>query len=105
MYLQRILIVIESLITALPDVLGVVNLGIGLGEIWMYCVDLGVVIGRAWEGIFENDYEKVDSSYQMMNDILTDMALTLSKLTGSGAFGFISDLCSVIKNISERLTN
>ena len=82
------------------------NLWLNIGELWVYCFDLGLAIGKAWEGIFENDYKKVESSYQMMGEILTGMALTLSNIalstiTGEYAFGLVYDLCNSLKSLSD----
>ena len=100
-----------SLITDLPKMFEGVNKWIGISQVWLLCADLGVAIGRAWEGIFENDYQKVDSSYAMMGNIMNELAVTLAfialgELTGIGAFSFVYDLAVVMKALSDEfLTN
>lgn len=70
-------------------------------------MDLGVSIGRAWEGVFEYDYEKIESSYEMMQDVGQSLLMTLEAMMLDGlyekpAFGFLNDLISILQGITEE---
>ncbi len=84
------------------------NLGDIIVTIGLYSMDIGVCIGRAWEGVFENDYEKVDTSYQMMGEVLENFILAISSLILDNVFDFkvsgkILHLVSELKRYSESL--
>lgn len=69
----------------LDELLAVVEL---IPNIVVYGIELGICIGRAWEGVFENDYGKIDTSYEMMAEVIGEFALTL----GTIAIDSVSDL-------------
>ncbi len=89
-----------------PDKAMIVSLALALDSLWVACADFGVCIGRAWEGVFENDYEKIDSSYEMMDDIATSLLLTLEAIVldsffDKPAFGFLNDLITILQGFTE----
>ena len=62
-----------------------------------YCTELGVCIGKAYEGLSENDYSKIDSAYKMMGETLNKLTLTLAtialdNITGTPIYGLFSDV-------------
>lgn len=77
--------------------------------VWMetfiiYCVDFGTCIGRAWEGIYENDYNKVDSSYERMKEIGQSILLMLGtsildSLYDKTVYGFINDIIGLLQDL------
>ena len=78
-----------------------------IANLTLYCMEIGVCIGWAWEGIFENDYEKVDKSYEMMGRSIENLGnslatISLDYLTGTPVYGLISDLISLAKEMSDR---
>ncbi len=73
----------------------------------VYGAELGVAIGRAWEGILENDYAKVDSSYEMMGEVTKEFLNTLStialdQITDTPVYGLLSDLITIAKKFSDK---
>ncbi len=85
----------------------IVGTAIGIDAILVACMDLGVCIGRAWEGVFENDYNKIESSYDMMWETIESLYLTLTtmvldSLYDKPVFGFINDLIGMIENLHRK---
>lgn len=73
----------------------------------VYGAELGVAIGRAWEGILENDYAKVNSSYEMMGEVLEEFALSLStmaldNISDTFIYSLMLDIINNIKNLSDK---
>ena len=90
-----------------PSAGDLAGLGVGLDVIMAAFMDLGVCIGRAWEGLYENDYKKVDDSYIMMKEVAESLIVTLSMMTldlfyEKPAFGFMNDLMTRLKDFIEK---
>ncbi|MDE5864194.1 MAG: hypothetical protein K2H34_07605, partial [Lachnospiraceae bacterium] len=70
-------------------------------------MEIGVCIGWAWEGVFENDYNKIDKSYEMMGRSIKSLAnalatISLDYVTGTPIYGLLSDLISLAKEMNDR---
>lgn len=71
-------------------------------------IDIGVCIGRAWEGVYESDYNKIDTSYEMLGEAIENFVLTVSSLILDNYLDFevsgkILDAISWLKDYSKRL--
>lgn len=85
-----------------PPLGEIVNMAIAIDVIIAASMDIGVCIGRAWEGVFEHDYNKIDKSYEMMAEVWNSLVVTLTmmgldSLYTLPAFGFMNDLMGSIK--------
>lgn len=57
-----------------------VNAVMGIYVLVIYCFQFGVGIGMTWEGIIENDYNKVDQGYNIEFEAIYNLALTISSI-------------------------
>ena len=72
----------------------------------LYCAEIGVGIGKAYEGLFEDDYSKIDDGYAMVGEAIQKMSLALStialdQLTGTPVYGAMSDVFSWMGKLSN----
>ena len=82
------------------------NIAMLLDVFWVASMDIGVCIGRAWEGVLESDYNKIDTSYRMMGEVLDSVVLAISTFmldysTDNGVFGFLEGISSSLQNFTE----
>ena len=70
--------------------------------LWVASMDIGVCIGRAWEGVLESDYNKIDTSYRMMGEVLDSVVLAISTYLlddwcDTDVFGYLEGISSLLQ--------
>lgn len=63
--------------------------------------DLGLEIGKAYEGLMECDYKKIDDSYEMMGETISNIGLTISTSALGEMLG--TDVFEKLVNIIETI--
>lgn len=80
----------------------------GIYVLVIYYFQFGVGIGMTWEGVFENDFAKIDSSYIIIKDAFTGLVMTISNMAladwiQDAVFGIISDFSDAMNSMYEFL--